>query len=78
MSKAELIMKGLNMEEEKKVIIDDLRNALEFYADERFWQSIYSHGQQSKRVWVGPGQGPDMARKALERVEEEDDAGTEF
>lgn len=56
--------------EETKEIIDDLVNALEFYADDRYWQVLYGHMQQSKRIWVGPGQGPDMARKVLEKVEE--------
>ena len=57
-------------EEETKVIIDDLVKALEFYADDRYWQMLYGQAQQSKRIWVGPGQGPDMARKALNRLKE--------
>ena len=57
-------------EEEKQGVIEDLVKALEFYADDRYWSVLYGQAQQSKRIWVGPGQGPDMARKALKKVEE--------
>lgn len=57
-------------EEEKQDVIEDLVKALEFYADDRYWQVLYGHMQQSDRIWVGPGQGPDMARRSLKKLKE--------
>lgn len=57
-------------ENEKKQIIERLMTALEFYADPRYWGRMYDHYKNDQRVWLGPGNGQELAERALRDTEE--------
>lgn len=49
-------------------VIDILIQALEFYADPQYWVRVYGQYKNDRRMWVGPGDGGDLAQRALEEV----------
>ena len=52
-------------------VIDRLIQALEFYADPQYWIRVYGQYQDDQRMWVGPGNGSDLAQRALEEVRQD-------
>lgn len=51
-------------------VIQRLKQALEFYADPQYWARVYGQYKHDRRMWVGPGDGNDLAVRALEEVRE--------
>lgn len=64
-------MAGAIMDEMRKdQIIERLVTALEFYADPQYWGKIWGVAGDSERLWTGPGQGVELAQRALEETKE--------
>ena len=57
-------------------IIQRLVKALEFYADPQYWTRVYGRYLNDRRMWIGPGNGEDLAKRALQDVEEHLDEET--
>jgi len=45
--------------------IRKLREALGVYAAEGNWRVLFEGGESALRIWVGPGEGPVLAKLAL-------------
>jgi len=58
------------MEEKKDQVIKRLVTALEFYAHPQYWGKIWGVVGDSDRLWIGPGQGGELAQRALEETKE--------
>ncbi len=55
--------------DKKNQVIKRLVKALEFYADPQYWTRVYGRYANDRRMWIGPGDGDDLARRALQEVE---------
>ena len=43
-----------------------LLDALRVYAAHENWRTVYDDGEQVRRMWVGPGEGPALAETAVQ------------
>lgn len=57
--------------DQKDQVIAHLLEILKVYANPDFWGKLYGGYQNDQRVWLGKGQGWEMAAQAMDRVQKE-------
>ena len=56
-------------EEQKDQVIANLTRILKVYANPDYWGKLYGGYQNDRRLWLGEGQGWELAAQAIARTE---------